>query len=129
MLPHVLAFQAALEAAALTVYPGGAPAAVTLPKTYIVLYPDPGVASAASLANDRTRLDALVQLTCVATTWAGALGTADRARAALVAPLTVAGRQSWQPEEVGGPPLQRDDDLTTPLYYLPVQYRLRSTTA
>ncbi|GAA1164143.1 hypothetical protein F4556_002361 [Kitasatospora gansuensis] len=128
-LPHIMAVQAALEAAGLTVYVGGAPAAITLPKTYVVLYPDDGVASAASLADDRTRLDLLVQLTCVSTTWEGALGTADWARSALCGPLTVPGRQSWRPEELGGPPLQRDDDVTPPLYYLPVQYRLRSAPA
>jgi hypothetical protein len=35
---------------------------------------------------------------------------------------------AWRPEELGGPPLQRDDSVTPPLYFLPVQYRLRSTT-
>ena len=129
MLPHAKAVQAALEAAGLTVYPGKAPAAVVLPKQYVVLHSDPGVATAASLADDRTRLDGLVQLTYVATTWEGAIGTADRGRAALSSALVVAGRQSWRPEELGGPPVQRDDDISPPLYFLPVQYRLRSVSA
>lgn len=129
VLPHIMAVRSALETAGLVVYVGGAPAGIVLPKTYVVLYPDAGVASAASLADDRTRLDTLVQLTCVSTTWEGALGTADWARSALTGPLTVPGRQSWRPQELGGPPVQRDDDVTPPVYYLPVQYRLRSTPA
>lgn len=129
VLPHIAALRSALEAVPLTVYLGGAPPVATLPATYVVLYPDSGMAAAASLADDRTTLDTLVQITCVATTPDGALGTADRARAALAAPLTVSGRTSWRPEELGGPPLQRDDDQNPPLYYLPVQYRLRSIPA
>lgn len=128
VLPLVTALQAALEAVPLTVYLGGAPAVAALPKRYAVLYPDSGTASAASLADDRTTLGSLVQITYVATTPDGALGAADQGRAAL-ATLSVSGRQSWRPEELGGPPLQRDDDTTPPLYYLPVQYRLRSTPA
>jgi hypothetical protein len=129
VLPHVEALEAVLAAVPLTVYVGGAPAAQPLPPNYVTLYPDPGTAEAASLADDRTVLDAMVQITCSATTAAGAIGTADRVRAALQAPLTVAGRACWRPEELGGPPLQRDDDVTPPLWYLPVQYRLRSTPA
>lgn len=128
-LPHAEAVKAALEAAGLTVYVGGAPTTVPLPATYVVLYPDAGVATAASLVDDRTRLDVLIQLTCVSITWEGALGTADRARQALVGPLSVTGRQSWRPEELGGPPVQRDNDVTPPLFFLPVQYRLRSVSA
>jgi hypothetical protein len=129
VLPHIKALQAALEAVPLAVYLGGAPAAETLPRIYAVLYPDSGTAAPASLADDRTTLDALVQITCVATLPDAALGTADRVRAALTAPLTVDGRASWRPEELGGPPLQRDDDVTPPVYYQPVQYRLRSIPA
>lgn len=129
VLPHVEALQGALEALPLTVYLGGAPAAVALPRIYVVLYPDGGLASPASLADDRTTLDALVQITIVATLPDAALGTADRVRGALTAPLTVDGRAVWRPEELGGPPLQRDDDVTPPVYYQPVQYRLRSIPA
>lgn len=127
VLPHVAAVQAALGAAGLTVYLGGAPAGpAPLPKAYTVVYSSPGMVESASLADDRTTLDVLLQVTVVSTTPEGALGTADRARAALAAPLTVAGRATWRPEELGGPPLARDDDVTPPLWYLPVQYRLRS---
>jgi hypothetical protein len=129
VLPHITALQAALTAANLTAYDGGAPPATALPPTYVVIYPDPGRASASSMADDRTVLDIVVQLTCVATTAAGATGTADRVRAALVAPLTVAGRVLWRAEELGGPPRERDDELVPPLWFLPVQYRLRSIPA
>ncbi|MEV7358205.1 hypothetical protein [Kitasatospora sp. NPDC091276] len=129
-LPHVAAVQAALEAAGLTVYLGGAPAGPSaLPKNYVVLYPGAGTVLSDSLADDRTTLEALLQVTCVASTPDGALGTADRARAALSAALTVDGRATWRPENLGGPPLQRDDDVTPPLYYIPVQYRIRSIPA
>jgi hypothetical protein len=47
---------------------------------------------------------------------------------ALHSTLSVAGRTAWRPEELGGPPIQRDDDVSPPLYYLPVQYRLQSTS-
>jgi hypothetical protein len=129
VLPHVAALEAAIEAVPLAVYLGGAPAATSLPASYVVLYPAGGAAAPASLADDRTTLEALVQITCVSTLPDGALGTADRVRAALAGPLTVAGRATWRPEELGGPPLQRDDDVTPPLYYVPVQYRLRSIPA
>ncbi|MFJ2863682.1 hypothetical protein [Kitasatospora sp. NPDC087314] len=129
-LPHITAVQAALAAAGLTVYLGGAPAGpAPLPKAYVVLYPGPGASGAASIADDRTVLDLLLQVTCVATTPDGALGTADRTRTALSASLAVDGRATWRPEELGGPPLQRDNDVTPPLYHQPVQYRLRSIPA
>jgi hypothetical protein len=130
VLPHVEAVQTVLEAAGLTVYQGGAPAGgQQLPPTYVGLYPDPGTVEAASAADDRTVLDVMVQLTCVGSTPQGAVGTADRAAAALSPPLVVDGRACWRPERLGGPPLQRDDDLTPPSWYLPVQYRLRSLPA
>ncbi|OKI22205.1 hypothetical protein [Streptomyces sp. CB03911] len=127
-LPDVLAVQAALTTAQLTAYLGGAPAGA-LPKAYVVLYPSAGQATAASLADDRTTLDTLLQTTCVASTPEGALGTADRVRAALAGTPVVAGRALWRPEELGGPPLQRDDDLSPPVFYVAVQWRLRSIPA
>ncbi|MFD5081860.1 hypothetical protein ACFWOG_04360 [Kitasatospora sp. NPDC058406] len=125
-LPHVLAAKAAIAAAGLTVYVGGAPPGAALPKTYVVLYPSPGIESAASLADDRTDLDLPLQATAVASTPEGAIGTAGRVRRALTAGLIVDGRVCWRPRTLGGPPLQRDDDVTPPCWYLPVQYGLRS---
>ncbi|MFJ6616676.1 hypothetical protein ACIQOW_03705 [Kitasatospora sp. NPDC091335] len=128
-LPHVLAAKAAIEATGVTVYLGGAPAATVLPKAYVVLYPSPGIEAAASLADDRTDLDLPLQATAVATTPDGAIGTAGRVRRAFAVGLVVDGRVCWRPESVGGPPLQRDDDVTPPLWYLPVQYRFHSIPA
>ncbi|MFF2954333.1 hypothetical protein ACFVVU_23685 [Kitasatospora sp. NPDC057965] len=128
-LPHVLAAQAAIEATGLTVYLGGAPPGTALPKTYVVLYPSPGIEAAASLANDRTDLDLPLQATAVATTPEGAIGTAGRVRRAFAAGLVVDGRVCWRPEPNGGPPLARDDDVTPPRWYLPVQYLIHSASA
>ncbi|MGW6913710.1 hypothetical protein ACWGB8_07810 [Kitasatospora sp. NPDC054939] len=125
-LPHVLAARAAIEATGVTVYIGGAPAARPLPPTYVVLYPSPGLETAASLADDRTVLDLPLQATCVGSTAEGAIGTAGRVRAAFAGGLAVAGRVCWRPEPVGGPPLRREDDVTPPVFTLPVQYRIHS---
>lgn len=130
VLPHVDAVRAALEAAGLTVYVGGTPAGSwTPPDRFAVLYPDPGMAVRESLADERTDFDALVQVTCVGGDVERALWVAGRVRRALSVPLEVAGRRCWRPEDLGGPPVDRDDDVTPPLYFVPVQYRICSTPA
>jgi hypothetical protein len=129
VLPHLDAVQVALTGAGLTVYLGGAPtdAAWQPPDKYVVLYADPGRAVRESLADVRTDFTATVQVTAVGTTQEKCLWTADKVRGALSAPLVVAGRTCWRPEELGGPQVQRDNDVTPPAYFLPVQYRLQST--
>ncbi|MFW3477301.1 hypothetical protein [Streptomyces microflavus] len=67
-----------------------------------------------------------MQVTCVGATAERALWVADKVRSALDGPLTVAGRRAWQPEDQGGPPVQRDDDVTPPLFFVPVQYLIQS---
>lgn len=131
ILPHLDAVQAALQAAGLTVYIGGAPnsAAWSPPDHFAVLYPDPGMAVCESLADERTDFDSTMQITCVGGDVERALWVADRVRKALAAPLTVAGRTCWPAKDLGGPPVARDDDVTPPLYFLPVQYRICSTPA
>ena len=128
VLPHVDAVQAALEAAGLTVYVGGSPTG-TLPDKFAVLYPDPGQAVRASLADERTDFDTTMQVTCVGSDVVRALWVAARVRQALAAPLAVEGRSCWPAEDMGGPPVQRDDDVTPPVYFVPVQYRICSTPA
>jgi hypothetical protein len=128
ILPHVDAIEAALTDAGLAVSVGAAPDPLPAATGWVVLYPDPGRADAASLADDRTLFEATVQATCVGATAAQALWVADTVRTALTGPLTAAGRAVWRPEELGGPPLARDDDVSPPLYFLAVQFRLRSTT-
>jgi hypothetical protein len=128
VLPHVDAVTAALTGAGLTVYTGGAPASVkpTATTPYVVLYPDPGRAERASLADDRVNFSAVVQLTCVGLTAEQAMSVSDRAMAALSAVLAVDGRTSWKPEALDGQPVQRDDDVVPPNYYAVARYRLRS---
>ncbi|MCX4886042.1 hypothetical protein [Streptomyces sp. NBC_00847] len=131
VLPHVDAVQAALETAGLTVYVGGMPASTgwTPPDKFAVLYPDPGMAVRESLADERTDFDSTMQITCVGGDPVRSLWVADKVRKALAVPLTVDGRSCWPPEDLGGPPLARDDDVTPPLWFLPVQYRICSTPA
>ncbi|MFG3586621.1 hypothetical protein [Streptomyces sp. NPDC047990] len=131
VLPHVDAVQAALEDGGLTVYLGGVPAAAgwTPPDKYVVLYPEPGQAVRESLADLRTDFTTVFQITCVGGSMERALWAADTARAALSAPLAVEGRATWRPEDLGGPPVQRDDDTNPPSWFVPVQYRLMSIPA
>jgi predicted cobalt transporter CbtA len=125
------AVTAALEAAGLTVYLGGAPSGVsaTDAQPFVVLYPEPGRAQAASLADDRTLYSAVVQLTCVGLTAEQAMSLSDRAAAVMSVVLTVAGRVSWKPEPLDGQPVQRDDDVVPPNYYAAARYRIRSIPA
>lgn len=128
--PHVDAVIAALRGADLVVGDGGAPPAAAIPAAgiYVAVYFDPGQSVPESLADQRTNFDLSFQVTCVGPTAEKCRWATQRTRAALHAPLVVAGRTSWRPEELGGPPIQRDDDVSPPLYYLPVQYRLQSTS-
>lgn len=128
VLPHVDAVTASLQAAGLTVYLGGAPSGVvpTDGSPFVVLYPDPGQAMTASLADNRTNFATVVQLTCVGLTAEQAMNVSDRAMAVLSSPITVAGRVSWRPESLDGQPVQRDDDVTPPNFYAVSRWRLRS---
>ena len=125
--PHVDAITAALTGAGLTVGDGGAPASIPATGIYAVLYFDPGRSVSESLADQRTDFHLSFQVTLVGPTAEKVRWASQRLRDALHGPLTVAGRNAWRPEEDGGPPVQRDDDVSPPLYYLPVQYRLQST--
>ena len=126
--PHIDAVFAALVGAGLTVGDGVAPASVPSTGIYVVVYFDPGQALSESLADARTDFALSFQVTCVGTTPEKCRWATQRTRVALNASLAVAGRAAWRPEELGGPPIQRDDDVSPPLYYLPVQYRLQSTS-
>lgn len=125
--PHLDAVEGALAGAGLVVGQGGAPSPVPASKMYVAVYPDPGQVLRESLADKRTDFAVLFQLTCVGPTRDKSLWVAQKCREALYPKLTVDGRAAWRAEELGGPPVQRDDDVTPPLYFLPVQYRLQST--
>lgn len=130
VLPHRDAVVAALTAGGLVVGLGIKPATgIPTSGVYVVLYMDPGQSVRESIADVRSDFDGMFQITCVAPTEERCLWAADRARAALYAGVSVSGRQAWRPEELGGPPVQRDDDVSPPLYFLPVQYRLQSIPA
>ncbi|BBC29997.1 hypothetical protein SGFS_012910 [Streptomyces graminofaciens] len=132
VLPHRDAVKAALEAGGLTVGLGGAPPTAPPNGTtteYVALYVAPGRSVPESLADARLDFDTVFQVTCVGKTEERCLWVADKARRALHGTLTVDGRRAWRPEELGGPPVQRDDDVSPPLYFVPVQYRLMSTPA
>lgn len=131
VLPHVDAVQAALTGAGLTVYLGGTPATAgwTPPDKYAVLYPEPGEAVRESLADARTDFVTTFQVTCVGGSMERCLWVADKVRQALSGPLSVAGRSVWRPEDLGGPPVQRDDDTNPPSWFVPVQYRIKSLPA
>jgi hypothetical protein len=128
VLPHRDAVRAALAGAGLSVGLGGAPDPVPSSKRYAVLYFAPGQSMPESLADARTDWDGVFQVTCVGPTEEQCLWVVDKVRGALFAPLTVEGRTVWRPEELGGPPVLRDDDVSPPLFYVPVQYRLHSTS-
>jgi hypothetical protein len=132
VLPHRDAVKAALEAAGLPVGLGGAPP--TAPPNgstteYVALYFAPGRSVRESLADQRTDYDTIFQVTCVGKTEERCLWVADKARKALDAQLAVTGRKAWRPDtDDTGPPVQRDNDVSPPLYFVPVQYRLQSTS-
>lgn len=124
------AVRAALEGAGLTVYLGGAPSPTsgwTPPDKYAVLYVEPGESVRESLADARTDFMTTFQVTCVGGSLERCLWVADRVREALSGPLTVEGRSAWRPEDLGGPPAQRDDETNPPSWFVPVQYRIKST--
>lgn len=123
-LPHVDAVLAVLAGANLVVSLGVAPPGQVPP--YVAVYPGPGQSLPGSLADPLSYFEDTVQLTCVGTTAEQALSVSDRARTAMSVRLIVTGRSGWRPEELGGPPVQRDDDVTPPMYYAAVQYRIRS---
>lgn len=125
--PHLDAVVGALEGAGLAVGQGGAPSPVPASKRYVVVYFDPGTVGKESLADERTDLAVLFQVTCVGPTATQCLWVAQQVRRALFGPLAVEGRNAFRPEEKGGPPVARDDDVSPPLYFLPVQYGLNST--
>lgn len=127
-LPHRDAVKEALEDAQLVVGLGVAPSPVPESGLYVVLYFAPGQSVSESLADVRTDYMVVFQVTCVAPDEERCLWVADKARAALHGPLAVAGRLAWRPEELGGPPPRRDDDVSPALFYVPIQYQLKSTS-
>jgi hypothetical protein len=128
VLPHRDAVVAALGGLGLEVSAGRAPDPIPDDRMYVVVYTAPGQSRTESLADRRTDFEATVQVTCVAPDDERCLWLADKVRAALWAPLVVEGRVAYRAEELGGPPVLRDDDVTPPLFYTPIQFMIRSTS-
>ncbi|WP_327378011.1 hypothetical protein OG393_31040 [Streptomyces sp. NBC_01216] len=126
VLDHRDAIVAALEAVDLTVGTGGAPDPLPATGMYAVVYMSPGRSVSESLADQRTSFDGLFQVTAVGPREEQCLWVADKVRSALHGGVTVAGRSAWRPEEIGGPPVIRDDDVTPPVFFAPIQYMIRS---
>ena len=126
VLPHRDAVVAALEDANIAVGKGGAPSPIPTDRMYAAVYASPGESQSESLADRRTDFQTIVQVTCVGPDEERCLWLADKVRGALWGPLAVAGRVAFRAEEMGGPPVQRDDDVTPPLFYTPIQFMIRS---
>ncbi|MET9479878.1 hypothetical protein [Streptomyces sp. NPDC006638] len=126
--PHIKAVTTALTDRGLVVGDGSAPNPIPATRRYVALYFDPGQVSSESLGDRRSVLSLGFQATCVGPTATECLWVAQQVRVALFGRLVVSGRTTWRPEDLGGPPVQRDDDVSPPVFYLPVQYRLQSTS-
>lgn len=125
--PHALAIIARLEAATLIVGDGEAPLdedGEKIPPPYSVLYMLPGGEVDGSAASPDSDGDIRFQLTHVGRLPAEARWQADRAGAELVGhPLVVPGRsvRRVRPLEASNR-VERDDDVTPPLFYVPARF-------
>ncbi|MFR0351788.1 hypothetical protein [Streptomyces sediminimaris] len=128
VLAHRDAVVAALEDKGLTVGLGVAPSPLPETGMYAVVHMGPGRSVPESLADVRSDFDGLMQITAIGPDQERCLWVADMVRTALYGPLVVAGRVSFRPEELGGPPAVRDDDVSPPVWFAPIQYMIRSTS-
>jgi hypothetical protein len=125
---HATAVLAALVDGGLAAYDGQAPPGATGPR--VVVYFDAG-ADSGTLGDRHRWLLVEFQATAVGTTPKQARWASDKTRAVLLtAQLVVPGRSVSPLWQVGAPPpIQRDDDVTPPLFYQPVSYQFRSGPA
>lgn len=127
------ALTAALDGAGVLAGVGDRPKAAQVPgykKPFIVLWPDAPVR--APLTMDLTRGETTtIVCHCLGLT-PDAARMAEANLAAAVYSLTgteVDGQTVRYPEQLTAQPLQRDDDVSPPLYLLAVEWRLRTTPA
>jgi hypothetical protein len=125
---HTDAVIAALQAAGLTVGDGIAPTGAEA--KYVVVYPIEGGNRTGTLAGPFDDAELVYQLTCVGDHRWQAEWVRDKAEAALLSGLTVAGRHIplVSPDE-GDSGIRRDDSVTPALYYATPRYRIRTTPA
>lgn len=127
--PHARAIIAALEAADLTVGDGVAPKSADAKQFVapcVVLYTRAGGFKTGTLAQPDVDGDMRFQLTAVGRLAAEARQYADRAHDALKAhPIDVDGRLICRVRRLWvASTIERDEDVTRPLFYLPVEYGL-----
>lgn len=123
---HTAAVVATLEAVGLTVGDGSGKG-LTAP--YAVVYADLGGLDG-PMGDRYADLDQTVFVHGVGTGPEQAQWVADKARVALLTTaITVTGRSVMCVEHVTSVPVQRDDDVTPPLYYSVDEYLLSTTPA
>jgi hypothetical protein len=129
-LPHLQAARDLLDAQTPAAIRFGIGVAPTGSPPYAVLYVRE--VTAEGWLGDRYR-DLLVefQTTCVGTGPEQAMDVADKVRTTLLTMQPAVAGRTVQPlwQEPTGEPLLRDDDVTPPLYYLPLIFRMRSEPA
>jgi hypothetical protein len=135
--PHTDAVEAALEDAGMLVGRGEQPdgsgwqgeegRSEFLP--YIVLFPSPGTPDG-NTAEPYEYLDYKVQATVVAATSEGAEAVTDIVKETLVGlRLHVQDRSSYPMQMLLDSPIRRDDAVTPPLHYAPLQFGARTQPA
>lgn len=130
VLDHAVAVQTLLDAQLPAAVGVGLGSAVGLTAPYAVIYPDPGTPEG-SIGDRYEDLLVEFQVTCVGTGPQQAMDVVGRVRAILLGQLpTITGRfvqPLWQ--EPTGERLRRDDDVSPPLYYLPLIFQMRTEPA
>ena len=98
---------------------------------FVIIHPTPVSTSAGSLGEVASEYDLPFQLTSVGQSAQQALWVDDKASALINrAVLPVTGRVCWPIWSDGrAQPVQRDDTLTTPLFYATSSWRLHSSPA
>lgn len=133
LLPHAKSILERLNTTDLTVGDHKAPKAAdqSIVAPCVVLYLRPGGLQSGDLGQPEDDAWLPFQLTCVGKMAAQAMWVADVAHTALTSsPLQVEGRSIARLRRTFfGANAQRDDDVTPPLFYVPVEYRLWSFTA
>lgn len=131
--PHVAAILAALEAADLTVGDAVAPRSPdgSFVAPCVVVYSRPGGSTWGTLGQADTDGDVRFQITAVGRVAAEARWYADRAHEAFIDhPIEVEARSICRVRRLSVlSSIERDDDVTPPLFYLPVEYGLFTITS
>lgn len=130
VLPHITGVRDLLDAQLPAAISVGIASGIGLNPPYVVLYSDPGTPE--GTLGDRYR-DLLVefQVTCVGSGPEQALDVAGKVRAVLLTQQPAISGRTVQPlwQEPSGEPVRRDDDVSPPLFYLPLIFQMRTEPA